>query len=348
MARQQLMLEVDQRVVDPDRIPEGGFISYTASLIIQGRHRFFTLSMPSDVLAETCIVARRNENPIDGFNRLLDKRRALEIADYIDDGLGTIPSSIVLSAQVEAELRYDGRKRTLSFRNNQRAFLILDGQHRVFGFHLARARLRVPVVIYNNLTKADEVQLFIDINTKQRPVPNELLLDIKKLAESETDVEALLRMAFDHFNSDPDSALLGLLSPSERRRGKISRVTFNVALKAVWYAFQGSDAAEVYKVLNAYLQVWMRGLREREAEDNITNPTLFRAIMLLFPAVGERVADRNDGEYTSENFNDVLRPFFSRVKKSELQRPGASPIALYDEFRKHLQSSFSIGRSRAQ
>ncbi len=275
-----------------------------------------------------------------------DKRRAQEIAECIDDGLGTIPSSIVLSAQAEVELEYTRRTRTLKFRKNPRAFLILDGQHRVYGFHLAKARLRVPVVIYNNLTKSDEVQLFIDINTKQRPVPNQLLLDIKKLAESETDAEALLRVVFDHFASDPDSALLGLLSPSERRRGKISRVTFNVALKAVWHAFTHSDPEQVFRVLNAYLHVWMAGLRERDAEANVTNPTLFRAIMLLFPAVAERVADRNEGEYTVENFNDILRPFFSRVKRSELQRPGASPIALHDEFRKYLQSGFSIGRSR--
>ena len=32
------------------------------------------------------------------------------------------------------------------------AFLILDGQHRVYGFSLAKTSLRVPVVIYNNLT----------------------------------------------------------------------------------------------------------------------------------------------------------------------------------------------------
>jgi DGQHR domain-containing protein len=250
------------------------------------------------------------------------------------------------AAQPDAQLEYTRRTRTLKFRSGPRAFLILDGQHRVYGFHLAKARLRVPVVIYNNLSQAEEVQLFIDINTKQRPVPNELLLDIKKLAESETDVEALLRTVFDHFASESESALIGLLSPSERRRGRISRVTFNVALKAIWHAFSGSDADDVFKALNAYLHVWLAGLRQYDAESHITNPTLFRAIMLLFPAVGERVADRNEGEYTAENFSDVLRPFFERVRKSDFQRLGASPIALHDVFRKYLQSGFSIGRVR--
>jgi hypothetical protein len=56
-------------------------------------------------------------------------------------------------------------------------------------------------------------QIFIDINTKQRPVPNELLLDIKKLAEYQSEVESLLGEVFDHFNENQKSALLGLMSP---------------------------------------------------------------------------------------------------------------------------------------
>ena len=49
----------------------------------------------------------------------------------------------------------------------------IRGQHRAFGFHLAEAKLRVPVLIYNNLKNSEVARLFIDINTKQRAVPNE-------------------------------------------------------------------------------------------------------------------------------------------------------------------------------
>ena len=62
----------------------------------------------------------------------------------------------------------------------------------------------------------------MDINTKQRPVPNELLLAIKRLADTETTREALLRDIFDAFDKEPNSPLLGLMSSSERRAGKIS------------------------------------------------------------------------------------------------------------------------------
>ena len=149
-------------------------------------------------------------------------------------------------------------------------------------------------------------------------------LDIKRLAETEDDVEALLRDVFDMFDQEHSSPLLGLLSPSERRKGKLSRVTFNAALKSIWTAFAESDPDFVYKVLSAYLSACLAGLRIHNAEANIINPTLFRALILLFPNVAERVADRHGGEYTVKNFNGVLDPMFRRVKKAELQHPGTS------------------------
>ena len=78
-------------------------LRYSVSFVTQGRHRFYTLTMPSDVLAETCFVTNRFDDPDGGFQRKLDSSRAQEIADYIDAGFGTIPGSIILSAQPEAE-----------------------------------------------------------------------------------------------------------------------------------------------------------------------------------------------------------------------------------------------------
>jgi hypothetical protein len=67
------------------------------------------------------------------------------------------------------------------------------------------------------------MRLFMDINTKQKPVPNELLLDIRRLSEVETQTEALLHSVFDLFNSREDSALAGRLSPAERKGHAVAR-----------------------------------------------------------------------------------------------------------------------------
>src|SRR5690348_3999136 len=92
-------------------------LSYSTSLVTQGSHRFYTLTMPSDVLARTCFVTSREEDPAAGFQRVLDVSRAEQIAQYIDSGFGTIPSSIVLSAQPEAEFKDLSRKKTIQFRD---------------------------------------------------------------------------------------------------------------------------------------------------------------------------------------------------------------------------------------
>jgi DGQHR domain-containing protein len=325
---------------------EGETISYTASLVRQGRYRFYTLTMPAEMLAETCTVDRRIENPMLGFQRRLDLRRAREIANYIDSGLGTIPGSVILSAQPDANFKYDSAKRTISFRKIPRAFFILDGQHRVYGFTQARnKRLRVPVVIYEGLQTSEEVTLFMDINTKQRQVPNELLLDIKNLARSETNEEAKLRTIYDLCNKSTDSPLYGLMSPSEKAEGKLSRVTFNAALKAVFRSFGDADAERIYEVLRNYLNVWVTVLYSNVGSaELITNPTLFRAMLQIFPFVVGRVSDRFGRQFTAQNFEEILRPL-GKLRKSDLQRPGASHPKLAEGFRRRLEAGFSIDGS---
>jgi len=321
---------------------ESDHLRFSVSLVTQGRHRFYTLTMPSDVLAKTCFVTTRNEDPDKGFQRVLDRKRAQEIADYIDTGLGTIPGSIVLSAQPDADLRVIGRGKTLEFRNTRKAFLILDGQHRVYGFSLAKNSLRVPVVVYNGLSRKDESRLFIDINTKQRPVPNELLLDIKKLAEYENDVETLLGKVFDLFKDRSDSPLVGLLSSSERKKGFISRVTFNAALKPLVPTLGANDPDEIYEALGAYLSAFIKGADRLKAKDAIVKPPVFRAAMLLFAEVAQRAKDRFGKPYTADKFYEILKPMFAELSPTHLRRPGNSHKELHGILSKALRTSFTL------
>jgi DGQHR domain-containing protein len=320
---------------------ENRLVRYSVSLVTQGKHRFYTLTLPSDVLAKTCFVTTREEDPAAGFQRLLDKDRAQQIADYIDSGPGTIPNSIVLSAQPEAEVRDVGKGKTVEFRANRKAFLVIDGQHRVYGFSLAKTRLRVPVVIYNGLSKRDESRLFIDINTKQKPVPNELLLDIKKLAEYETDAEQLFGEVFDFFHEEPASPLFGLTSPISRSKGKISRVTFNAAMKPLLGVFEDSEAETVYNVLAAYLLAFRAGAVKLGVGGAITNPIVLRAAMQLFPEVGSRIKDKSQS-YSVDNFAAVLKPIFDKIKPSELTHPPQSHRELFDILSSALRKSFTL------
>ena len=320
---------------DPDRL------RYSVSNVTQGKHVFYTLTIPSDVLARTCSVTTRKEAPTDGFQRELNEKRANEIAKYVDAG-GTIPNSIVLSAQPEAELTIVGRGKTLEFNDRNGAFLILDGQHRVYGFSKAETQLRVPVVVYNNLTRKEESRLFIDINTKQKPVPTSLLLDIKQLAELEDEIETTLRQIFDSFHSDKNSSLSGLTAPFESEKFKITRVTFNHAVKPLLDIFPGRAAEDIYNVLNSYLAAVIHGLEKKSDEPIITKAVIFRAMLSLFPIIATRVQDRHGSDYSPENFAEIIEPMLSNVPKNKFEKPGTSWTGLRDYFESRIKRKLVI------
>lgn len=316
--------------------------SYTFSLITQGRYKFYSLTIPSDILGETCFVTSRFDDPLEGFQRRLDERRAQEIADYIDNGFGTIPNAVVLSAQPEAELTVKKGGRALTLKMHPKAFLVLDGQHRVWGYKLAKSHLRVPVVIYTELSKKEETRLFIDINTKQRPVPSELLLDIKQLADLESDTESLLRDLFNKFQSDSYSVLKGLLSPSERSKGKISRTTFNTGFQNIVGILGNKDSDELYLIFNAYLAAFKDILSAANSAEELTTPNIFKAIIAFFPEAASRVKDRYDGEYTSENFVEILRPVSGSITRTSIAKSRRSYKTLLEYLSSSLTKSFQL------
>jgi DGQHR domain-containing protein len=335
---------IEQSLPDEAKIVEGELVyRFAIARVTQGRHVFYTLTIPIGVLARTCFVSVREDSPEDGFQRKLNRQRAQDIADYIDTGFGSIPSSIILSAQSAAELSIIGRGKTMQFRDDPLAFLILDGQHRVYGFRLAKEKnLRVPVVIFNGLSRSDETRLFIDINTKQRPVPNELLLDIKKLANYDSETEALLGEIFDRLNSDSDSPLLGLLSPAKKVSGKLSRVTVYAAVKPIVQQLSAADPDTLYGAFSEYLHAVGDLLRALNLWKTITAPTVFRAFMALFPEVSLRVKDHFNSSYTRENFQVELEPLRTKMPTSVIQNPGDSYKELLAKLSKALERKLSF------
>ncbi|MFK4064190.1 DGQHR domain-containing protein [Brucella anthropi] len=325
-------------MTEPDRI---SFSS--VSLVRQGDHRFYSLTLPTEFLADTTFVIAREEDPFKGFQRELDEKRAREIAAYIDSGLGTIPSAIILSAQPDAELEYDRLRKSLSFRPIRKAFLIIDGQHRVYGFMLAEKAFRVPVIIYAGLSRRDETRLFIDINSKQKGVRAELLLDIKKLAEYERDEEALLREIFDTFMQESSSALYNKLSPSSKAPGKISRSVFNTALKPLVRVFGEKSQDELYQILNAYFVALVEGVLRRHQQDNLLfNAIFFRAACAFFLIVAPKVKDRFGAIYTVDNFYYFLEQVGGSVKTSRLKGTGSAYKPIVESLEDALKGTFQL------
>ncbi|MBY5818738.1 DGQHR domain-containing protein [Rhizobium leguminosarum] len=307
---------IDSKTVSANSVPHvgDGRLSYTASLITQGRHKFYSLTMPSEVLAECSFVLTRDEDREAGFQRYLSKERAEEIAAYLDSGLGTIPTSVILSAQPDSEFEYISKNRTVSFNKIDKAFMIIDGQHRVYGFKLAKGTMRIPVIIYSDLDRSEEAQLFIDINGKQKQVPPELLLDIKKLANTQGGTEKKIGTVFDLFDSEPGSSLLGLLSPHEKKTGFISRVTFNSAIKPLMELFGDAPPEKIYEILNPYFEAVKSAFVKISNDIEFTSPMTFRGMTAVFPEVNEKVRFRFPGEINQKSYHKYIIEILSGQK----------------------------------
>jgi len=287
------------------RSDAGGTPAYPALLLAQNQHRFYFATIPVHDLFPYCFVSRRNEDPAAGFQRTLNESRADDIAIYLAAGNGSIPTNIVLSAQPGAAFTYDRRTKSVSFQRVPSAFLVLDGQHRLWGYHKCSIEHRVPVAIYEGLTRAIEAKLFIDINTNQRGVPASLLLDIKQIAQIESAREAILRDWFDALKNDPKAPLVGRLSPSQSVAGKISRVAFNRALSPVLDGgvIPNLPDAQRYKLLVNYLNAFDAELSNKRL---LFKAAFFEAIWDLFDEV-VRITLSQQQDVKQESLQEVIR-----------------------------------------
>jgi DGQHR domain-containing protein len=285
--------------------------TYPALLLTQNKHKFYFTTIPVSDLFPYCFVSRRKEDSIRGFQRELNKSRAEDIARYLREGDGSIPTNVVLSSQPESGFAYTGKNKSISFDRADRSFLVLDGQHRLWGYHLCREMYglehRVPVAIYEGLSRAVEARLFIDINTRQVGVPAALLLDIKQVAQLESQKEGIMRIIFDQLSADARSPMVGKLSSSKSVTGKISRVTFNRALDPLFDGSLLRDASPARRY--ALVLNYLIALSDELGENGhlLTRSAFFEAVFDVF----ESVVRQSISQYSNakpESLRKVVRP----------------------------------------
>ena len=272
----------------------------------QNGYSFFQSVISSKQLLKLSFLLRRNENKSKGFQRILNKKRAQQIAKYLDSGEGSIPAPIIVSAQQESNFEFNHN--SIKFADSENIFLVLDGQHRLYGYQEAENDYQVPITVFTGLKLKQEVSLFIDINTNQRGVPSALLLDIKQLTERETPTEEVQRELFELLNKD--SSVAGLLAPTRSVSGKISRKTFNDATKEVIEngPFKGKQVDILYKGLKNYLSAAEVVLERSKSNNAKLNKTvMFKSLLRLFNDVVDKTLD-DSGNLKVEALIDTLDP----------------------------------------
>ncbi|MBI2388606.1 MAG: DGQHR domain-containing protein [Deltaproteobacteria bacterium] len=271
-------------------------------------HRMFVGVVPVEKLFPFCAVSRTAEDPEKGYQRHLAEQRARRIAEYLDDG-NVIPGSIILSAQSAAALKYDGEQ--LSFAARPRAFLVIDGQHRLYGAHMASTGgVLISVCVLEGLSQEQEVQYFLDVNSTQRGVPRTLQLEIVKFLAEEGSVDEIRVRLFKALNEDPESPLCGRMSADKTVRGKLSHVPFKAAVEPRLneMPLKSFKFESKVKLLIHFLRAVQRILVDSTNEDTkLSNAAFFQAMFAVFPDVVRR-AHLVHGDMKEESIVKVIRP----------------------------------------
>jgi len=268
---------------------------------------FYVAVISSKKLFSISEVSRADENPEDGYQRLLGKARAKKIAEYIREG-NVIPGALILSAQDGAVKRYDNAKKKLYISSEPNSFFVIDGQHRLYGASQYESDIPIPVCIFDKLNKIQEVQYFLDVNGTQRGVPKTLQLELTKFTAEPESKEAMLIRLFGELNEEPASPLSGKLSGTKSVTGKLSHVPFQAGVGAVWDSppMNTFNYDQKKTVLINFLSAMEDVLiDEFGSSAKLTNAAFFQALMAAF-IDASNISMYQHKNYKKTSFKSVL------------------------------------------
>lgn len=206
--------------------------------VTQARRQFLLTAIPADLLTQISYAAvRRQDDEVGAVQRILNQGRIAGIKSFAL-GDGDFPASIVLNWVGEDPLETQDNVVTLP--NRARSAQIIDGQHRVAGLKEAiadkpeLANQMLPVAIYQGLNTVDCANIFLSINTEQRPVPRSLVFDLYGIASEDLVDQAAVRardIAMSLGEDDQAYSNLIKLPNQPRQRGGIALSTAVTAIK---------------------------------------------------------------------------------------------------------------------
>lgn len=318
-------------------------VSFPAMACNQNDKTFYLAIFPKEILKKTTFVSRREKDQNDGFQRNLNEARAKDIAKYFDEKKGTIPSPLILSAQENADFHF--KNGSVVFNDLPLTFMVLDGQHRLYGLLKTEKEYSFPVAIFNHLSMEEEVNLFIDINTNQKGVPATLLLDIRKLTGKENSLEAKQRYLFDELNKD--SIMAGMFSPYKSQVGKITRVSFNKATKDFIEnsIVSKMNDSKILLALKNYLEASELTFKEAKSQKaKLNNSMFFRSILAIANDVLEKSLDQYKNIKTTSLVN-IMEPLSKLNYDSYIGSSEATFTKIVSDMKYELKSGNFISSS---
>lgn len=158
-----------------------------------GGYTYYMFSIEPATLLKTGFVLHRtrsNDSEFPTYQRLLIPKRLKGITEYIDNG-GFFPNSIIINFNNSSKhkVRFEPNSKlpdsascfgTLYIPNAYGLAYIIDGQHRVYGYAGSKYKESntIPVVAFDGMEHAKQLEIFMDINENQKAVSASLRIDL--------------------------------------------------------------------------------------------------------------------------------------------------------------------------
>lgn len=179
----------------------------TKALVInQNGFKFYVVSLNAKILYNICSTSINEINigESDVYQRRLNNNRVNRIKEFSNRSRALFPTAIVLNSL--DELNYNEETMQLEIPEKENNFFIIDGQHRIKGIKESHNSYELCVVIFNNISRDLQSELFITINSEQKTVNSNVRFNIKSNDAYNTP-EKVVRNIAEIFNNDPTSPL---------------------------------------------------------------------------------------------------------------------------------------------
>ncbi len=154
---------------------------------------FYAFSLSASELREIAYVSERTkDNPQEGIERNLSNARCRTIGRYIQRKIAVFPNSIIIALEKTAKFKSANGTGigTIHIPRKPSQALILDGQHRLYGFDHAKGKdIELLIVAFINVPISLKAHIFRTINGKQKPVNRSLVYDLLDLDTSTAEYE---------------------------------------------------------------------------------------------------------------------------------------------------------------
>ena len=143
----------------------------------------YIFTTPVKNILENCYVAIRGiDNEAGAVQRLLNARRINSIKEFVLKGHNFMCPFVLNWSQKDKNISV--KDDSLLIPNIARSIQVIDGQHRLEGIKQASNTNnsvldnQIIIILTQNLSTEKAAQIFLNINTEQKPVPQSLVFDL--------------------------------------------------------------------------------------------------------------------------------------------------------------------------